>query len=101
MSLALLAAIAYVFRPLGQWLGAWMDAYPRPIPAYTANILGSLLGIGLFVTATVAATRPFSWLAAAGLGLAVCAAWSDDGRIARIFSVGIALALPLLLLGRT
>ena len=60
VSLALLAAIAYVFRPLGQWLGAWMDAYPRPIPAYTANILGSLLGIGLFVVATVAVTRPFS-----------------------------------------
>jgi hypothetical protein len=58
MSLALLAAIAYVFRPLGQWLGAWMDACPRPIPAYTANILGSLLGIGLFVAATVAVTRP-------------------------------------------
>jgi spermidine synthase len=96
VSLALLAAIAYVFRPLGQWLGAWMDAHPRPIPAYTANILGSLLGIGLFVMATVAVTRPFSWLAVAGLGLAVCAVWSDDGRIARVFSVGIALALPLL-----
>ena len=99
MSLALLAAIAYVFRPLGQWLGAWMDACPRPIPAYTANILGSLLGIGLFVAATVAVTRPVSWLAAAGLGLAVCAAWSDDGRVARILAVGVALALPLLLLG--
>ena len=81
VSLALLAAIAFVFRPLGQWLGAWMDAYPRPIPAYTANILGSLFGIALFVMATVAVTRPFSWLAVAGLGLAACAAWSDDGRI--------------------
>lgn len=97
VSLALLAAIAFVFRPLGQWLGAWMDSYPRPIPAYTANILGSLLGIGLFVMATVAVTRPFSWLAVAGIGLAACAAWSDDGRIARAFSVGLALALPLLL----
>jgi spermidine synthase len=99
MSLALLAAIAYAFRPLGQWLGAWLDAYPRPIPAYTANILGSLLGIGLFVGATVAVTRPISWLAAAALGLAACAAWSDDGRIARVLSVAVALALPLLLLG--
>jgi hypothetical protein len=37
LSLALLAAIAYTFRPLGQWLAAWMDACPRPIGAYTAN----------------------------------------------------------------
>jgi hypothetical protein len=95
-SLGRLAAVAYSFRPLGQWLGAWMDAHPRPIPAYTANILGSLLGIAVFVGATVAHTRPFAWLLVAGLGLATCAVWADDGRIARACAVGLALALPLL-----
>jgi SAM-dependent methyltransferase len=95
-SLALLAAIAYTFRPLGQWLGAWMDAHPRPIPAYTANILGSLVGIAAFVGATVGHTRPFSWLLVAGVGLAFCAVWADDGRLARAGAVGLALALPLL-----
>lgn len=95
LSLALLAAIAAVFRPLGQWLGSWMDAHPRPIAAYTANILGSLLGIALFVWATVLGTRPFLWLLAAGIGLAACARWASDRKVARAASVGLALALPL------
>jgi len=95
MSFVLLAAVAYSFRPLGQWLGAWMDDYPRPIAAYTANILGSLLGIALFVGATVTLTPPVVWLAAAGVGLAVCAIWAEDGRVARAAAVGLAVALPL------
>jgi spermidine synthase len=95
MSFVLLAAVAYSFRPLGQWLGAWMDDYPRPIAAYTANILGSLFGIALFVTATVTLTSPVVWLTAAGLGLAACAVWADDGRVARAAAVGLAVALPL------
>jgi SAM-dependent methyltransferase len=95
MSLVLLAAVAYSFRPLGQWLGAWMDAYPRPIAAYTANILGSLFGIALFVGATVTLTPPVTWLAAAGVGLAICAIRAEDGRVARAAAVGLALALPL------
>jgi hypothetical protein len=95
MSLVLLAAVAYSFRPLGQWLGAWMDAHPRPIAAYTANILGSLLGIALFVAATVRRTPPTTWLIAAGLGLATCAIWAEDRRWARAAAVGLALALPL------
>ena len=89
MSLFLLAAVAYTFRPLGQWLGAWLDAYPRPIAAYTANILGSLFGIALFVAATVTLTTPVNWLAAAGVGLAICAIWAEDGRVARAAAVGL------------
>jgi spermidine synthase len=95
LSLGLLTAIAYAFRPLGQWLGAWMDAHPRPVPAYTANILGSVAGIALFVAATAAGTTPLLWLAAAGIGLASCAVWAADGRLARAVSVGMALGLPL------
>jgi len=99
MSLLLLAAVAYTFRPLGQWLGAWLDAYPRPIAAYTANILGSLFGIALFVAATVTLTPPVAWLAAAGAGLAICAIWAADGRVARAAAVGLAVALPLWAVG--
>ena len=100
MSLILLAAVAFTFRPLGQWLGAWMDASPRPIAAYTANILGSLFGIALFVGATAWLMPPVTWLIAAGLGLAVCAVWAEDGRAARAIAVGLALALPLFALGQ-
>ncbi len=100
LSLGLLAAIAHAFRPLGQWLGAWMDAHPRPILAYTANILGSIFGIALFVAATAAGTKPVSWLAATGLGMAICAVWANDGRAARAIAVGLALGLPLLAWGQ-
>ena len=100
-SLALLAAIAYGFRPLGQWLGAWMDAFPQPIAAYTANILGSLLGIALFVGATVARTPPVMWLLVCGLGLALCAPWAQDSRRARALAVALALGLPLIAWSRT
>jgi SAM-dependent methyltransferase len=99
ISLVLLASVAYAFRPLGQWLGAWMDAYPRPIAAYTANILGSLFGIALFVAATVSLTPPVVWLAAAGVALAACAVWAEDGRLARATAVGLAVALPLWAMG--
>jgi len=95
LSLALLAAIAWTFRPLGQWLGAWMDAHPRPVAAYTANVLGSLLGIALFVAATASATGPLAWLIVAGPCLASCAVWAKDGTILRATAVGLALALPL------
>jgi len=95
LSLVLLAAIAYAFRPLGQWLGAWMDSHPRPIAAYTANILGSLAGIALFVAATARLTPPVIWLTVTGLGLAACATWAADGRAARAGAIGLALALPL------
>jgi SAM-dependent methyltransferase len=95
-SFLVLAAIAYVFRPLGQWLGAWMDADPRPIAAYSANILGSLAGIALFVAATVVGTSPFTWLLATGVGLALCATAARDGRIARAAAAALALAVPFL-----
>src|SRR5439155_6063022 len=33
VTLVQLGAIALAFVPLGQWLGRWMDAHPRPISA--------------------------------------------------------------------
>jgi spermidine synthase len=97
MSFLLLGAVAYVFRPLGQWLGAWLDAYPRPIQAYTANILGSLVGIAAFVTATAVGTRPFTWLLVAGIGLALFAVGAER-RVSGVAAALLALAVPFLAL---
>ena len=94
-TLALLAAIAFVFLPLGQWLGRWMDEHPRPIAAYTANILGSLLGIVAFDVATVARTPPWTWLLAAGAGLAVLAARAEESRPRRLAAATLVLAAPV------
>ena len=95
-TLILLSAVAWAFHPLGQWLGRWMDAHPRPIAAYTANILGSIVGIALFDLATVARTPPWLWLLAAGAGLAILARRSDERWPVRVVTACLALALPLL-----
>lgn len=95
MTLALLSAVALAFHPIGQALGRWIDAHPRPIPAYSANILGSLVGIALFDAATVARTAPWLWLLASAVGLAALAWRSEERMPARAAAVVLALALPL------
>ena len=96
VSFGLLAALAWAFTPLGQWLGSWMDACPRPIAAYTANIVGSLAGIIAFVAATAAVTPPWLWLAVGGVGLALGAPYAADAKPLRVLAVLGALALPFL-----
>ncbi|HVR70056.1 MAG TPA: methyltransferase domain-containing protein, partial [Vicinamibacteria bacterium] len=96
LSLGVLAAVAQAFVPLGQWLGRWIDEQPRPIPAYTANILGSLAGIALFVAATVARWPPWAWLAVTAAGLVALLPWTTDRPPARAAVVALAAALPLL-----
>jgi hypothetical protein len=72
-----------------------MDAHPRPIAAYTANILGSLAGIALFDALTVARTAPWLWLLAAAAGLAALAWRADERPLARLVAVALVLTLPL------
>jgi SAM-dependent methyltransferase len=93
VSLTTLASVAFVFHPLGQWLGRIMDAHPRPIAAYSANVLGSLLGILAFVSMTALWMPPWLWLAVACAGLAVLAARSDEAPVRR--GLGVALAVGI------
>ena len=83
VTLGLLGAVAAVFQPLGQWLGRWMDEHPRPIAAYTINILGSLAGIAVFDLLTVARTPPWVWLAVASLLLLFLLPSAQAGRYSR------------------
>jgi spermidine synthase len=94
-TLALLYGVAMAFRPLGQWLGRWMDAHPRPIAAYTANIVGSVAGIAVFDAVTLARTPPWIWLAVAGGGLAALAPRADESGSRRVAAALLVLALPL------
>jgi SAM-dependent methyltransferase len=96
LSLGVLAAVALAFVPLGQWLGRWIDEQPRPIAAYTANILGSLVGIALFVGVTVARWPPWAWLAVTAAGLVAFLPWTADGRLARGAVAALAFVLPFL-----
>jgi spermidine synthase len=94
-TLGLLYTVAVSFRPLGQKLGRLMDQHPRPIVAYTGNVVGSIVGIWLFNTATLIGTPPSVWLALAGIGLACLAPWTDGRKMARVAAAALALALPL------
>jgi SAM-dependent methyltransferase len=94
VTLGLLCAVALVFPPLGQLLGRWMEEHPRPIAAYTINVLGSLAGIVLFDVLTLARTPPWVWLSLAALGLGLLLPWSRSGGLARGVALGGALALP-------
>lgn len=94
-SFAVLGALALAFHPLGQWLGAWIDAHPRPVAAYTANVLGSLLGIGAFVVATVLRWPPWVWLALGAAGLVACLRHASDPPHRRAAAAGLLLSVPL------
>jgi len=96
VTLVLLWAVVAAFRPLGQWLGRWMEASRRPIAAYTANILGSLLGIALFDAMTLCRTSPWAWWLLAGAGLAALAAVAEEGWASRAGAALLFSSLPVL-----
>lgn len=98
-TMAMLWAIVVIFRPLGQWLGHWMDEEPRPILAYSANVLGSVLGIALFATLTGFQTPPWLWLAVGVPGLVLLAPLAQDSRAARVVAGALVLVLPVLAYG--
>ena len=96
VTFVMLGALTAAFVPLGQWLGRWMDADPRPIRAYTANIAGSLLGIAAFVALTAAGTSPVVWLVAACAGLLVLIARATLSTRTRLASAALILTVPVL-----
>lgn len=50
-----------IFVPIGRILGCLMDGHPRPIEAYSYNILGSLVGIWAFVLCGMFYQPPGAW----------------------------------------
>jgi spermidine synthase len=53
---AFLLFLIFVMKPLGQWVGFYLDAAPNPITAYSVNLIGSMAGIWVF------ASTAFLWL---------------------------------------
>ncbi len=50
-----------IFVPVGQLLGRAFDECPKPLLAYSVNVLGSLLGVWLFVALGAASLPPLVW----------------------------------------
>ncbi len=59
----LLLLVVDVFVPIGRLLGRLMDEHPKPIWAYSVNIVGSLVGTWLFALISFAQQPPFVWFA--------------------------------------
>jgi len=95
-AMLLLAAVAATFYPFGQRLGLWLDQHPSPIAAYSVNIFGSLVGIGLFDLATVARTPPVVWMVACSAGVIWLTFHTNERRVAKGCAAVVAAALPLL-----
>jgi SAM-dependent methyltransferase len=60
-TLVLTALLWHVFLPQGRLLGRLLGDDPRPLRAYSVNVAGSLVGIGLFELLSAARTPPLVW----------------------------------------
>lgn len=64
--LVLMVIVAVGFVPIGQILGRAFDEHPKPLRAYSWNVLGSLVGVWGFALASLAGLGPTAWIAIAG-----------------------------------
>lgn len=69
MTFVLMVLLWEIFLPLGRLLGRYMDDHPKTIWAYSVNVAGSLVGIGLFVVLSAMYMSPYVWFLAVGVML--------------------------------
>ena len=65
LTLVLMILLWEMFVPLGRLLGRMMEDHPHTIRAYSANILGSMVGIWMFVGLSTLYAPPWVWIAVA------------------------------------
>jgi len=92
LTFVLMALLWEVFVPLGRVLGRLIDDHPRTIWAYSVNVVGSLVGIWLFVAVSAWSLAPWIWLA---LTAAMLALFVDAGS-RRFPELGLLCCLPLI-----
>jgi spermidine synthase len=90
---ALLLLIIETMRPIGQWVGAYLEAAENPIAAYSVNLLGSVAGICFFAGMSFLQTAPVVWF-----GVAYALFLLMRSRSARIGSLQFLLIAASLLL---
>lgn len=81
-----------LFLPMGRLLGQAMADHPSTIWAYSVNVVGSLLGIWLFVLLSGLATGPLVWIGVAAVLLALLA-WSQPQPLWNVGFLGTAVLL--------
>ena len=80
MTFAIMLLVWEVFLPMGRLLGQALADHPSTIWAYSVNVLGSLLGIWMFVVLSGLATGPLVWVGVAAVLLALLA-WTQPARL--------------------
>lgn len=86
--------VTLLFRHLGAFLGATMNA-TRPLPAYAANLMGSIAGIAAFTLLSYLQTPPLAWILV-GLLAALPFAPRGTGRAVPVAIAAVATFLPTL-----
>ncbi|MCE9562234.1 MAG: methyltransferase domain-containing protein [Planctomycetes bacterium] len=99
LGLSLAAGLLYLlwatFVPVGRLLGRLMADDPRPLRAYSVNIVGSLIGIWLFVACSALGLPPVAWFLVFAVGAAFLLGSGgksklvDAGLLAGIVGLGI------------
>ncbi|MDP7017435.1 MAG: methyltransferase domain-containing protein [Pirellulaceae bacterium] len=79
LTLSLMALLWEVFVPIGRILGRAIDSHDNVIQAYSINVLGSLVGICLFVLLSSYWFPPIVWVASAAV-MAACFLGSSSNR---------------------
>lgn len=69
LTFCLMAVLWEIFLPVGRILGRLFDDHPHVIWAYSVNVAGSLVGIGLFALASAFYLPPTAWVVTAGAAL--------------------------------
>jgi spermidine synthase len=90
---AVFLLIVSVFVPLGQTVSQQMDRARSALPAYSWNLVGSLLGVLVFFAVSLLMLPPSVWLGAVLLGFAFLQA----SRREMIFVASLIVPLVLLL----
>ncbi len=93
ITVALFALIAFIFIPLGQLVGWYLENTDRGIWGYSVNILGSLAGIGLYTLLCFLDQPPASWLIVAGVMLVALLWRNPTARWTGAVSFGLCAAL--------
>jgi predicted membrane-bound spermidine synthase len=90
LTLVIMVLLAEIFVPMGRLLGRLMDDHPKAVVAYSWNVLGSLVGVWLFVLLSALHQPPVTWFAV----VAVLALFFVDGvGRQRIFSLALLIAI--------
>lgn len=93
IAMTLFLLLVWIFVPLGQVVSRQISLAPRPLPAYSWNLVGSLAGILAFLGLGRAMLPPWVWLGFVVLGFALLQDAARDRKLVMLLLVPSVLIL--------